>query len=111
MLFFEDPLRITSAILIARSGGVDPAAVFAQLGLRFFEEAASRFGGRDVWVNAVWSIAFEMAETGLARGYRDVFGAGSFLISSRLALTALPPKTGHFSKTAKSVPSGATSML
>ena len=36
---------------------------------------------------------------------------GSFLISSRLALTALPPNTGHFSKTACSIPGGFTSTL
>jgi hypothetical protein len=32
---------------------------------------------------------------------------GSFLISSRLALTALPPKTGHFSNTADNIPGKA----
>ena len=36
---------------------------------------------------------------------------GSRFTSSRLALTALPPNTGHLSKTANSVPGGSTSML
>jgi hypothetical protein len=36
---------------------------------------------------------------------------GSRFTSSRLALTAVPPNTGHFSNTAKSVPGGSTSML
>src|SRR3954466_531435 len=36
---------------------------------------------------------------------------GSFLISSRLALTAVPPKTGHFSNTADNMPGKARSML
>ena len=39
------------------------------------------------------------------------FTPGSFLTSSRLALTAVPRNTGHFSKTANNVPSGARSML
>ena len=36
---------------------------------------------------------------------------GSRFTTSRFALTALPPNTGHFSKTAKSVPGGSRSML
>ena len=36
---------------------------------------------------------------------------GSRFTSSRLALTALPPNTGHFSNTADSIPGGSTSML
>ena len=36
---------------------------------------------------------------------------GSFLISSRLALTAFPPNTSHFTSTACSMLGNATSML
>src|SRR5215470_1040461 len=39
------------------------------------------------------------------------FTPGSFLISSRFALTALPPKTGHFSYTAYIMSGGLMSML
>lgn len=48
---------------------------------RFFAEAQARFGGRDVFLFAVWPILFEWAEEGLRRGIRGVFGANSVLTS------------------------------
>lgn len=46
---------------------------------KFFETAEARFRGRDVQVNAVWHIMFEVAEAGLARGLRQLFGPNSVL--------------------------------
>lgn len=48
---------------------------------RFFAEAQSRFGGRDVFLFAVWPILFEWAEEGLRRGIKGVFGRNSVLTS------------------------------
>ena len=46
---------------------------------KFFDEAVRRFGGRDIFIFAVWPILFEWAEAGLARGLKGVFGPGSVL--------------------------------
>jgi hypothetical protein len=46
---------------------------------RFFEEAQSRFGGKDVFLFAVWPILFEWAEEGLKRGMKGIFGRNSIL--------------------------------
>lgn len=48
---------------------------------RFFAEASERFGGRDVFLFAVWPILFEWAEEGLKRGLKGVFGPNSVLTS------------------------------
>ena len=48
---------------------------------RFFAEAKERFGGRDVFLFAVWPILFEWAEEGLKRGIKGVFGPNSVLTS------------------------------
>jgi hypothetical protein len=47
----------------------------------FFDTAVERFAGRDVMIFAVWPILFEWAEAGLAQGLRNVFGAGSVLMT------------------------------
>lgn len=46
---------------------------------RFFEEAIRRFGGRDIYMGAVWTILYDTAAEGLARGAHHVFGPGSVL--------------------------------
>jgi hypothetical protein len=48
---------------------------------RFFEAAQSRFGGKDVYITAMWAILYDWAEEGLKRGLKDVFGPGSVLFT------------------------------
>ena len=48
---------------------------------RFFELARDRFGGKDVYLFAVWPILFEWAEEGLKRGMKGIFGKNSVLSS------------------------------
>jgi hypothetical protein len=48
---------------------------------RFFEQAANRFGGQDVYLFAVWPILYEWAEEGLKRGMKGIFGKNSVLSS------------------------------
>lgn len=45
----------------------------------FFNEAANRFAGQDVFMFAVWPILFEWAEEGLKRGMKGLFGPNSVL--------------------------------
>jgi hypothetical protein len=47
----------------------------------FFSEAQRRFGGRDVYVTAMWAILYDWAEEGLKRGLKNVFGKGSVLLT------------------------------
>jgi hypothetical protein len=59
---------------------------------RFFTEAKSRYGGRDVFLFAVWPILYEWAQEGLRRGVKGVFGGASVLTSGGgLKGKALPP--------------------
>ena len=46
---------------------------------KFFADAIRRFGGKDVYIGAVWTILYETAAEGLARGAHKVFGPGSVL--------------------------------
>ena len=55
--------------------------------------------------------ASELAPRPAASTMNACLMPGSCFTSSRLALTALPPNTGHFSNTANSMPAGSTSML
>lgn len=47
----------------------------------FFAEAQRRFGGKDVYVTAMWAILFDWAEEGLKRGIKNIFGPGSVLLT------------------------------
>jgi len=47
----------------------------------FFDEAQRRFGGRDVYVTAMWAILYDWAEEGLKRGIKNIFGPGSVLLT------------------------------
>jgi len=47
----------------------------------FFAEAQRRFGGKDVYVTAMWAILFDWAEEGLKRGIKGIFGPGSVLLT------------------------------
>ena len=47
----------------------------------FFDEAQRRFGGRDVYVTAMWAILYDWAEEGLKRGLKNIFGKGSVLLT------------------------------
>ena len=59
---------------------------------RFFEQARTRYGGRDVFLFAVWPILFEWADEGLRRGLRGLFGANSVLTTGGGSKgVALPP--------------------
>mgnify|MGYP004446636661 FL=1 len=48
---------------------------------KFFDEAQQRFGGRDVYVTAMWTILYDWAEEGLKRGIKNIFGPGSVLLT------------------------------
>lgn len=47
----------------------------------FFAEAQRRFGGKDVYVTAMWAILYDWAEEGLKRGLKNIFGPGSVLLT------------------------------
>ena len=47
----------------------------------FFAEAQRRFGGRDVYLTAMWAILYDWAEEGLKRGYKGIFGKNSVLLT------------------------------
>jgi hypothetical protein len=47
----------------------------------FFAEAQRRFGGKDVYVTAMWAVLFDWAEEGLKRGIKGIFGPGSVLLT------------------------------
>src|SRR3546814_18382135 len=47
----------------------------------FFSEAQRRFGGKDVYVTAMWAILFDWADEGLKRGLKGVFGPRSVLLT------------------------------
>ncbi|CAG9166052.1 long-chain-fatty-acid--protein ligase [Cupriavidus pinatubonensis] len=46
---------------------------------KFFAEAIRRFGGKDVYIGAVWTILYDTAAEGLSHGARQVFGPASVL--------------------------------
>jgi len=48
---------------------------------RFFELAKGRFGGRDVYIAALWPVLYEWAEDGLKRGLHHVFGPGTVVFT------------------------------
>jgi hypothetical protein len=48
---------------------------------QFFAAAQSRFGGRDIYLTAMWPILYDWAVAGLDRGYRQIFGAGSIALT------------------------------
>jgi hypothetical protein len=48
---------------------------------RFFDAAQRRFGGKDVYVTAMWPILYDWAEEGLKRGLKGIFGRGSVLLT------------------------------
>jgi len=59
---------------------------------RFFDAAASRYAGRDVFLFAVWPILYEWAEEGLKRGLKGIFGQNSILTTGGGSKgTVLPP--------------------
>jgi hypothetical protein len=47
----------------------------------FFDEAQRRFGGKDVYVTAMWAILYDWAEEGLKRGIKGIFGPKSVLLT------------------------------
>lgn len=72
-------LRISPALLARREEfAVREASRAADMDV-FFQAAAARFAGGDVFMFAVWPILFEWAEEGLKRGMRGMFGPGSVL--------------------------------
>jgi hypothetical protein len=48
---------------------------------RCFTLAVNRFGGRDVYLSAMWPILYDWAVAGLDRGLSNVFGAGSTVLT------------------------------
>lgn len=47
----------------------------------FFVEAQRRFGGKDVYLTAMWAVLFDWVEEGMKRGYSRIFGPGSVLLT------------------------------
>jgi acyl-CoA synthetase (AMP-forming)/AMP-acid ligase II len=47
----------------------------------FFAEAQRRFGGKDVYLTAMWAILYDWADEGLKRGFRNIFGPNSVLLT------------------------------
>lgn len=85
-------LALSPALIARRAEFAAREASRAQDMDRFFAEAQSRYGGRDVFLFAVWPILFEWAEEGLKRGIRGVFGPHSVLTSGGGSKgKALPP--------------------
>jgi len=48
---------------------------------QFFSEAQRRFGGKDVYVTAMWAILYDWTAEGLKRGLKGVFGKNSVLLT------------------------------
>jgi acyl-CoA synthetase (AMP-forming)/AMP-acid ligase II len=48
---------------------------------RFFDAAQSRFGGKDVYIAAMWAILYDWCDEGLKRGLKGIFGPGSVLLT------------------------------
>ncbi|MBU9312540.1 hypothetical protein LGN04_25825 [Burkholderia multivorans] len=72
-------LQISPALLARRDELVRVERERPEQLRRFFAEAIRRFGGKDVYIGAVWSILYDTATEGLARGARGVFGERSVL--------------------------------
>jgi hypothetical protein len=75
----QGQLELSPALLARREEFARAERERPQALERFFEEARQRFGGRDVYMFAVWPILFDWAEAGLARGIRGAFGPNSVL--------------------------------
>lgn len=74
-------LQLSPALLARRAEFAAREANRAQDMDRFFAEAQTRYGGKDVFLFAVWPILYEWAEEGLKRGIKGVFGPNSVLTS------------------------------
>ena len=72
-------LQISPALLARRDELVRVERERPEQLRQFFAEAIRRFGGKDVYIGAVWSILYDTAIEGLARGARNVFGEASVL--------------------------------
>jgi hypothetical protein len=72
-------LHISPALLARRDELVRVERERPEQLRQFFAEAIRRFGSRDVYIGAVWSILYDTATEGLARGARNVFGEASVL--------------------------------
>lgn len=47
----------------------------------FFVEAEKRFSGKDVYMAAMWAILYDWCEEGMKRGYKQIFGPKSVLLT------------------------------
>jgi len=72
-------LQISDALLAKRDELVRVERERPQQLKTFFSDAIRRFGGKDVYIGAVWTILYDTAAEGLAQGARSVFGPGSVL--------------------------------
>ncbi len=72
-------LQISPALLARRDELVRVERERPEQLRHFFAEAIRRFDGQDVYIGAVWSILYDTAVEGLARGARNVFGKASVL--------------------------------
>lgn len=72
-------LQISPALLAKRDELVQVERERGQQLKTFFNQAVERFAGRDIYTGAVWTILYETAVEGLARGARQVFGRNSVL--------------------------------
>lgn len=77
----QGELELSPALLARRDEFADRERDRPEQMKRFFEQAQSRYAGRDVFMFGVWPILFEWAEEGLARDIRGVFGPDSVLIT------------------------------
>jgi hypothetical protein len=48
---------------------------------KFFEIAKEKFGGKDVYIVAMWPVLYDWAEDGLKRGLKNVFGPGTVVLT------------------------------
>jgi hypothetical protein len=48
----------------------------------FLQKKSQELAGRPIWVLATWKMLFDMAESGLARGYRGVFSPESVVVAA-----------------------------
>jgi hypothetical protein len=75
----QGSLDISPGLLRRRDELIEMEKERPQAVERFLEAAMDRFGGRDVYIGTVMSMVYDWAVEGLEKGYKDIFGAESFL--------------------------------
>jgi hypothetical protein len=74
-------LKISPALLAKKDEIIEREKMKQDSVRKFFDEAVSRFGGKQVYINTVWTMLFDPASKAKSLGFSNLFAADSVLIT------------------------------